>query len=148
MRRPAEKNRSVMSIPELLNRLPARLSHSQGKQKRRAVGSGNALMEYAVPAVLILLGSGLFMTLSSTTGLMATFFLSASGRSSSSLSGTTLQTQGLGQDSFGNVENGMGGISSFGSLSGGGSGGSSIYIGAVTRTGARLTATSPEYLFP
>ena len=89
------------------------------------------------------------MTIADTTGLMASFFLSASGRSSSSLSGTTLQTQGLGENSFGNVDNGIGGFTSFGSLAPvAGTGGSSLYIGTVVRTGGRQAASSPEYLFP
>jgi len=111
--------------------------------------SGNALMEYVVPAAVILLGAGLLMTITDVTNLMADFFLSASGRSSSSLSGTTLKTTGLDENSFGNVDNGMSGFTSFGSQApNAGTPGSQLYIGAVTRSGARQSATDTEYLFP
>lgn len=116
---------------------------------RRAAQGGSALMEYAVPAALILLAAGVLMTIADTTGLMADFFLSASGRSSSSLSGTTLQTNGLGENSYGNVDNGLSGFSSFGSQGPvAGTGGTSLYIGSVTRNGGRQSGSSSEYLFP
>ena len=115
----------------------------------RAKSRGNALMEYAVPAAVILLSAGILVTITDTTGLMAKFYLAASGRTSSSLSGSTMTTKGLGENAFGDVNNGLSGFTSFGTLEPArGSGGSLLYIGQVTRTGARAAATDPEYLFP
>lgn len=119
------------------------------KPSSRCAFAGNSLMEYVVPAVIILLAAGVFITITDTTGLMANFYLSASGRSSSSLSGTALQTKGLGEDSYGNVDNGVGAFTTFGTLTPvAGTGGTSLYVGQVTRTGSRGTASSTDYLFP
>ncbi|WP_303674540.1 hypothetical protein [Vampirovibrio chlorellavorus] len=114
--------------------------------------SGNALMEYAVPASIILLSTGLLVTLADSSSLMAGYFLSASGRSTASLKGTTLETQGLAERATG--DNGMGyeGFSgaSFASVSGAsaGAGASPVfYSGTVTRKGGRTQSPSPEYLY-
>lgn len=127
----------------------------QSLVKRTLTGkksSGNALMEYAVPAAIILLSTGLLVTLTDTSKAMAWYFLSASGRSAISLKGTTLETQGLVESATG--DNGMGlqgfGRSSFGSVPGGagGSGATPVfYSGTVTRTGGRSGSASSEYLY-
>ena len=114
--------------------------------------SGNALMEYAVPAAIILLSTGLLVTLTDTSKAMAWYFLSASGRSAFSLKGTTLETQGLAESATG--DNGMGlqgfGRSSFAAVPGGagGSGATPIfYSGTVTRSGGRRGSATSEYLY-
>lgn len=125
------------------------LSVSKRAQSRSHAPSGNALMEYVVPAVVLLISAGVLMTLVDTTGLMAQFYLSASGRTSSSLAGTSLQTKGLGENAYGDVGNGLSGFTSFGKQAPkAGTGGTLLYIGQVTRTGGRGTPADPEYLFP
>ncbi len=118
----------------------------------RQKSSGNALMEYAVPATIILLSTGLFVTLTDTSKAMASYFLSASGRSTMSLKGTTLETQGLAESATG--DNGMGlqgfGRSSFAAVSGGAGGTGAtpaFYSGTVTREAGRTGSSSPEYLY-
>jgi len=111
--------------------------------------SGNALMEYVVPAVLILASSGVLVTIADTTGLMPLLYLSSSGRDATSLTGTTLVTTGLDENAFGYVDNGSTGFTNYGSLSPGGSGKmSNLYYGPVARFGSRVTGVDPDYLFP
>ena len=111
--------------------------------------SGNALMEYVVPATVILLTAGVLMTLTDANEILAEYFLSASGRTTSSLQGTTLQTTGLGENSYGDVANGMSGFTSFATSSAGaGTAGGTFYYGNVTRSGGRRTSTDPDYAYP
>jgi hypothetical protein len=114
--------------------------------------SGNALMEYAVPASVILLSTGLFITLTDSSSLMAQYFLSASGRSATSLNGTTVETQGLAETATGETGMGYDGFTgaSFASVTG--SSGTTaaapvFYAGTVTRVGERPDSPSPEYLY-
>ena len=118
-------------------------------QSTRNRASGNALMEYVVPAVLILASSGVLVTIADTTGLMPMLYLSSSGRDATSLTGTTLVTNGLDENSFGYVYNGSAGFTNYGSLSSA-SGGkmSNLYYGPVARFGSRVTGVDPDYLFP
>jgi hypothetical protein len=115
----------------------------------RPASSGSALLEYVVPAVALLVSAGVFMTLINTSGLMSDLYLASSGRTSSSLAGTKLQTKGLGESAYGDVDNGLGGFTSFGTLSPvAGTSGTQLYIGQVSRGGGRTPASNPDYLFP
>ncbi len=111
-------------------------------------------MEYAVPAAIILISAGVLVTITDATDLMAEYFMSASGRTKSSLEGTTFKTMGLAQDASGSTGNGLSGFQNFASLkdgSGGAApttGGGMFYAGNVTRSGGRAQPSSPEYLFP
>lgn len=125
-----------------------------GTKRFKACRQGNALMEYAVPAAIILLSSGVLMTVTDATEIMAEYFLSASGRTKSSLQGSTFKTEGLAEDAYGDVGNGLAGFSNFASLKDGAggaiatSGNALFFSGSVSRTGARTQAGSAEYLYP
>ena len=110
---------------------------------------GNALMEYVVPAVALLLTSGLILTMADITGLMSSVYVMGTGHTLNSLSGKTLKTKGLGNDAFDNIENGGGGVSAYGSLTTSyRRGPGSFWTGAVTRTGSRTVTSDPDKLFP
>ncbi len=115
---------------------------------------GNALMEYAVPAAVILLSAGVLVTVTDATDVMAEYYLAASGRTTSSLQGTTFKTEGLAQDSYGDAGNGLSGFSNFATVkdgSGGAvatSGGGLFFSGDYTRSGGRQASPSTEYLYP
>lgn len=111
--------------------------------------SGNALMEYAVPASIILLSTGLLVTLTDTATIMTQYFLSASGRTTLNLKGTTIETQGLAESARGDNGLGLEGFSSanFGKVSGARANKSLYYSGTVTRSGGRSSPSSSEYLY-
>jgi hypothetical protein len=119
---------------------------------RRASASGNALMEYAVPAGVLLVSVGIIATCTDVNKLMAEYFMAASGHTQSALSGTTYKTDALAGPGYGSVGNGSQGFSSFGSMSGGGGGGGggggTMYYGAISRAGGRTPSPSAEYLYP
>lgn len=121
---------------------------------RQSSAKGNALMEYAVPAALILLSAGVLVTITGATDIMAEYFMSASGRTKASLSGTTFKTKGLAEDAYGSPGNGLGGFSNFGGLTDGaggaaaGAGGGMFYAGNANRNGGRQESGSSEYLYP
>lgn len=122
----------------------------------RASYCGNALMEYALPAAIIMLSSGLLITLTGATDIMAKYYLSASGRTDSSLSAETFKTQGLAESVLGNTGNGLTafGSSNFADLTDGSgvpivtSPGGAFYLGDMTRTSTRPISPSPDYLYP
>jgi hypothetical protein len=124
------------------------------KTWRRPKAQGNALMEYAVPACIILFSAGVLLTVTDATTIMAEYFMTASGHTKSSLSGTTFKTEGLATLSYGSVGNGLDGFTSFATVKDGSgaatgeSAGGVFYSGSVTRTGARPVSPSTEYLFP
>lgn len=130
-----------------------RFAALQLRQPGKAFGlsrkqSGNALMEYVVPAAIILLSAGLLVTLADTSKLLGLYFLSASGRTVGSLNGTTLKLKGLAENATGDSGIGLAGFSGsqFGSVSGGNSGTAGIFwSGTVTRTGGRYSGSSSEY---
>lgn len=113
---------------------------------------GNALMEYVVPASIILISAGVLVTITDATQLMAEYFLSASGRTKASLEGSTFKIQGLAEGVSGRTGNGLGGFQNFAGLKDGAggaaptTGGGMFYSGNVTHSGAQ--PASSEYLFP
>lgn len=130
------------------NPMKSKTRHVKASQR------GNALMEYAVPAAIILLSSGLLITITDATDIMAEYFLSASGRTKSSLQGGTFKTQGLAEDAYGDPGNGLSGFTNFAALKDGNGGtvaskgGGMFFSGGTSRTGARAQPTSQEYLYP
>jgi hypothetical protein len=121
----------------------------------RAAYCGNALMEYALPAAIILLSSGLLITLTGATNIMAEYYLSASGRSASSLQGSQFKTYGLAESAYGKTGNGFSafGGGNFVRLSNGSGatissiGGAVFYLGEFKRQGARPSSPSADYLY-
>jgi hypothetical protein len=115
---------------------------------------GNALMEYAVPASIILFSAGVMLTVTDATSIMGEYFMSASGHTKSSLSGSTFKTDGLGASAYGDMDNGLSGFTSFAAVtdgSGAATGekaGGLFFSGAVNRSGGRQPSPSPEYLYP
>jgi hypothetical protein len=116
---------------------------------------GNALMEYVVPAAVILISAGVLVTVIDADKLMGEYFMSASGHTTSSMSGTTLQTKGLAENSYGDIENGLGGFKRSFVLVLDGSGadtgeesGGPFYLDPANRTGGRQAPPSTEQLFP
>ncbi len=111
--------------------------------------SGNALMEYVVPAVALFLASGLILTFADISGLMGSSYILATGHPLTSLSGNALKSSGLNEGAFGDIENGSMGVYYFGSLdSGGGNASGYFWTGPVTRIGSRASSGDPDYLFP
>jgi len=120
----------------------------------RSPARGNALMEYAVPACLILFSAGVMLTVTDATGIMGEYFMSASGHTKSDLNGTTFKTNGLAETAYGDTGNGLEGFTSFASVTDGSgaatgeSAGGLFYSGNVSRTGGRQSASTTEALFP
>ena len=121
---------------------------------RRTASQGNALMEYVVPAAVILLSAGVLVTVTDATEIMADYFMSASGHTrESSLDGKTFKTLGLAENSYGNTDNGLKGFSSFAKVldgqgtSTGEDGGGFFYLDSPSRTGARPAPPNTEQLF-
>jgi hypothetical protein len=120
----------------------------------RTTAQGNALMEYVVPAAVILLSAGVLVTVTDATTVMADYFMAASGHTrASSLQGTTFKTAGLAENSYGSTDNGLKGFRSFAKVlngqgvSTGEDGGGFFYLDSPTRSGARPTPSSSEQLF-
>ncbi len=115
---------------------------------------GNALMEYALPAGVILLSAGLLVTVSDATGIMAEYYLSASGRTKASLQGRTFKTQGLADGAYGDASNGFAAFAGFAGLKDGAggavasAGGGLFYAGDASRKGGRRPSPSPDALYP
>jgi hypothetical protein len=123
----------------------------------RASYCGNALMEYAVPAAIIMLSSGLLITVTGATDLMAGYYLSVSGRTFNSLEGEIFKTRGLADRAVGSAGNGATafGSNNLGSLiDGSGTAvvsneGGVFYLGDMSRPpGNRPISSSPDYLYP
>jgi hypothetical protein len=121
---------------------------------RRTASQGNALMEYVVPAAVILLSAGVLVTVTDATEIMADYFMSASGHTrASSLEGKTFKTLGLAENSYGNTDNGLKGFNSFAKVldgqgaSTGEDGGGFFYLDSPSRSGARPTPPNTEQLF-
>lgn len=126
------------------------LSQSLKRTRHR----GNALMEYAVPASIILFSAGVLLTVTDATSIMGEYFMSASGHTKSSLSGSTFKTDGLAASAYGDTDNGLSGFTKFATVTDGSgaatgeSAGGLFFSGAVTRSGGRQASPSPEYLYP
>ena len=60
--------------------------------KARTRRAGNAIMEYAVPTILILVGSGILATNGQIRQVLDDYFLRASNHTSGNVSGNVLQT--------------------------------------------------------
>lgn len=78
---------------------------------RRAAYCGNALMEYVVPTVIILIVAGVLTMLGSINTVIDDYFARASG----STPAGTMQMQSMGSTAGGSV--GSGSMSNFGSVS-------------------------------
>lgn len=120
--------------------------------RRPARSTGNALMEYVVPASVILLSAGVLTTVMDANTLMSSYFLSASGHTQANMSGTKFETQGLAENSYGDINNGLDGFSSFVTIRNGAGvptgedGGVLLYSDSPTNTG--MVSSNPEQLFP
>lgn len=125
--------------------------------------SGNALMEYVLPAAIIMLSSGLLITVIGSTNIMTNYYISASGRAVNAgnpknvvLKDKTFITQGLADRANGNASNGLPafGNSSFADLIDGAGSilvsnqGGRFYLGDMTRKTSRPISSSPDYLYP
>ncbi len=97
---------------------------------------GNALMEYVVPACVILIAAGVIATVGGINEIMADYFMAASGHTKANLAGSTFETKPMGEGAAAIMGNGMAGVSSSGTL----------YSGSIGRTGGG--APSSEYLYP
>jgi hypothetical protein len=109
-------------------------------------------MEYVVPAAVILLSAGVLTSIMDADTLLSSYFLSASGHTQDNMSGTKFETQGLAENSYGEIDNGYDGFSSFvkvrdgnGKLTGE-DGGGIIYADIPDKT--RTVFSNPEQLFP
>lgn len=115
---------------------------------------GNALMEYAVPASLLLLTAGVMSSALNVNGSIAGYFLAASGHSQSALSGGVFKTIALEEPGVGSTGNGQEGFTTFATLLDGNdqplpvAGAGIFYTVPVIRGGGRPASLSPEYLYP
>lgn len=115
---------------------------------------GNALMEYVVPAGVILLSAGVLVTAGNAASVLGEYFLSASGHTSDNLSGGVFKTNAMAAGAYGDVGNGQDGFTAFGGLLDGNlqptgeSAAGVFYLGDYSRTSGRKASTDPEYLFP
>jgi len=73
---------------------------------RRRQHSGNALMEYAVPAAILLLTAGILATSTNLNGMLGEYFLSASGNTKAALSGGVFKPKAFSDNVTGNPKNG------------------------------------------
>lgn len=130
------------------------LRQPPAKPLARRLARGNALMEYAVPACIILFSAGVLLTVTDATSIMGEYFMSASGHTKADLSGTTFKTTGLAATAYGDTGNGLSGFTNFATVTDGSgaatgeSAGGLFYSGNVSRTGARQAPTTTEALFP
>lgn len=123
--------------------------------QKRPAARGNALIEYAVPMVIILVSAGVIATITDIDDLLAEYFMAASGHTQADLSGSTFRVRPMSPAnvSSDDVGNGFEAFNSYGTLldGAGGSvsgGGSGIYfVGPVVRNGARPAPSSSEYLY-
>lgn len=132
------------------------MTKKQAAHSWRRISRGNSLMEYVVPTCAILFGAGLLMTLSNQTALVAKYFMAASGRSDSSLTGSTFKTNGFADNTVGLSGNGLEGFPGtyFAQVSNGSgssaeaSQGGTFYASDGLRAGGRPAPASSDYLYP
>lgn len=116
---------------------------------------GNALLEYVVPATVLLITAGVLLSATNLTSVISGYFLTASGHSTSDVSGGVLKTAALAGIGAGLVSNGQEGFTDkFATLLDGSGQAMPVtatgffYNGIVIRTSERPPASSPEYLYP
>jgi hypothetical protein len=109
---------------------------AQATRGKALAARGNALMEYVVPACVILIAAGVIATVGGINEIMAEYFMAASGHTKADLAGNTFETKPMGEGAAATLGNGMAGVSA----------GGAIYGGAIGRTGGG--APSSEYLYP
>jgi hypothetical protein len=115
---------------------------------------GNALMEYALPIVLLLLAAGVLATIVDVKSLLGEYFLSASGYTKSALAGGTFTTNALPTSILDQSGSGADITMTLGSLTDGQgqavaatSGSGSPMTGIFTRSGDRPQPSTTETLF-
>lgn len=125
------------------------------RTRYRRTSGGSALMEYVVPAVLVLVLSGVIVTVTGIDKVLGQYFMAGSGYDKSALTGTTFKTDSLAANATGDIGTGWQGFDSYGSVMDGSGkkvassgGGGVFYSGAITRSGPRASSANPEYLFP
>lgn len=126
------------------------------KRKIRRPSRGNALMEYVVPASVILLTAGVLATATDITGLIGEYFMAATGHTSANLAGSTFRTRAIASNVKGLTGSGVGGFTSqqFARLVDGNGQAigtpknGTVFSMPITRAGGRLPSTNTEYLYP
>lgn len=128
----------------------------QVKQKRRSCKVlGNALLEYVVPATVLLITAGVLLSATDVTKAIGGYFLAGSGHGASDVSGGVLKTaalQGIGSGLVGNGQEGF--TDKFATLLDGNgkplpsTAEGFFYNGIVVRKAERAPSASPEYLYP
>jgi len=114
---------------------------------------GNALLEYVVPMALLILAAGFVSTVVDIKGILAEYFMSGSGYTSSALSGGTFKTDAMPKPAVSTPGNGSENMTSVASVTNGGgasaasSGVGFLGNGAWSRSGARQAPASTEVLF-
>lgn len=110
--------------------------------------AGNSLMEYIVPAVIIIVTAGVLSTVLGIDKVLGQYFMSASGHGSGSLVGSTFKAGSVGDGAKGSLGNGKGAFSSFATMTNGGGvasswsgSGATFYSGAVDQGGNGGAAT-------
>jgi hypothetical protein len=141
----------------LAGRMPYRRGGRKSMRTRhcnRRAAHGQALWEYAVPMALILISAGVMVTMTDIDKVIADYFMAASGHEASALSGGSFKMQVMGASASGATGNGGSGMTNFGKMqyadgtASGESAAGLMYALPVARSGARLPATSTEYLYP
>jgi hypothetical protein len=119
----------------------------------KSYARGNALLEYAVPMALLLLGGAFLSSVVDIKGLIAEYFMSGSGYTKSALSGGTFKTNSMPKPAVATSGTGNEAMSSTASLTDGGGGSvpnkgvSFTATGAITRPGGRVAPSTTETLF-
>jgi hypothetical protein len=116
---------------------------------------GNALIEYVVPATVLLMTAGVLLSATNVTSVIGGYFLAGSGHGASDVSGGVLKTAALQGIGFGLVGNGREGFADkFATLLDGNgeplptTAEGFFYNGIVVRMAERTPSSSPEYLYP
>ena len=127
------------------------MRHSPPRYRRSR--TGNALMEYAVPAAMLLLTAGVAASALDAKGSIAGYFLAASGHTQTALTGGVFKTIALEGPGYGSTGNGQTGFTALATLMDGNNqvlpstATGFFYNGSVSRAGNRVPSPSPEYLY-
>lgn len=123
--------------------------------EKRPTYRGNALIEYVVPAALLLFTAGVLATTTDLNKVLAEYYMAASGYTKAALAGGTFKTQALAGPGYGDPSNGKEGFNNaFATVLDGNnqatgeSAAGTFYYGGISRSGARPAPTSTEYLYP
>lgn len=111
--------------------------------QRYRFGQGNAMVEYALPAGIFVLGVGILATTVNVNGLLGQFYAMANGDSASAIAGGRYSAKALGLTASGSQGNGAGnfnisgGSGGFGpGIAAGGGGGGMFGNGGLTSSGS------------